>query len=90
MIVRVTLDLAVRKEFDYLVPIELEHLIEAGCRVKVPFGNRQLLGSVTAVLDESPHPGLKPITKVLRTQAPIKPLPMQMRFDADAKTEVAS
>ncbi len=84
MIVRVTLDLAVRKEFDYLVPIELEHRIEAGGRVKVPFGNRQLLGSITAVLDESPHPGLKPITKVLRTQAPITPKVLELaRWIAD-------
>lgn len=84
MIVRVTLDLAVRKEFDYSVPIELEHRIEAGCRVKVPFGNRQLLGSVTAILDKSPHAALKPITKVLRSQAPITPQILELaRWIAD-------
>ena len=45
MIARVTLEIALRKEFDYAIPEELAAQIEIGSRVKVPFGPRQVLGS---------------------------------------------
>ena len=38
MIARVTLEIALRKEFDYLVPEEFQDRVEIGSRVKVPFG----------------------------------------------------
>ena len=41
MIARVTLELALRKEFDYLIPPELEGQVEVGTRVQVPFGPRK-------------------------------------------------
>jgi len=49
----VTLELALRKEFDYLVPTELEGQVNVGSRVQVPFGARKVLGCVTAVAEES-------------------------------------
>jgi primosomal protein N' (replication factor Y) len=61
VIARVTLDLALGKEFDYLIPEELEDVVEVGARVKVPFAHRQVLGCVTALLETSPHPNLRPI-----------------------------
>lgn len=69
MIARVALDLAIHKEFDYSIPAQLEGQVHPGTRVKVPFGPRQILGSVTALLDSSPHAGLKPILKVLGEHA---------------------
>src|SRR5437870_317412 len=69
MIARVTLDLTLRKEFDYLIPAELSNQVEVGSRVKVPFATRQVLGSVTALVEESPHTNLKPILKVIGRQA---------------------
>ena len=36
MIARVTLEIALRKEFDYAIPPELAGRIEVGSRVKVP------------------------------------------------------
>src|SRR5205814_615257 len=36
MIARVTLEIALRREFDYLIPADLQHDIEVGTRVKVP------------------------------------------------------
>jgi primosomal protein N' len=51
VIARVTLDLALGKEFDYLIPDELEDVVEVGTRVKVPFARRQVLGCVTALLE---------------------------------------
>jgi primosomal protein N' (replication factor Y) (superfamily II helicase) len=40
VIARVTLDIALGKEFDYLIPAELEDVVEVGTRVKVPFAQR--------------------------------------------------
>ena len=68
MIARVTLDLTLRKEFDYLVPPEFLQEVEVGTRVKVPFNSRQVLGSVTAIADQSPHTNLRPILKVIGRQ----------------------
>lgn len=64
-IARVALDTAIRKEFDYEIPAEFEGRVDVGTRVKVPFGTRELLGNVTAVLSESPHSNLRPILKVI-------------------------
>ena len=73
MIARVTLDLAVRKEFDYLIPNEMEQNVCDGTRVKVPFGSREILGVVTAVLSESPHSNLREIIKIVGGQALVTP-----------------
>ncbi|HOB32031.1 MAG TPA: hypothetical protein PKH32_04025, partial [Verrucomicrobiota bacterium] len=47
MIARVTLEIALRKEFDYLIPDGLVGQIDVGSRVQVPFGARKVLGCVT-------------------------------------------
>ncbi len=73
MIARVTLDLAVRREFDYLIPNELENSVRDGTRVKVPFGAREILGVVTAILDESPHANLREIIKTVGGQSLVTP-----------------
>ena len=73
MVARVTLDVAVRREFDYLVPEELEPSVQEGTRVKVPFGPREVMGVVTAVLDESPHGNLREIIKTVGGQALVTP-----------------
>tara|TARA_B100001559_G_scaffold320894_1_gene334754 strand:+ start:3536 stop:5785 length:2250 start_codon:yes stop_codon:yes gene_type:complete len=73
VIARVTLDLAVRREFDYLIPNELEQNVCDGTRVKVPFGSREILGVVTAVLSESPHSNLREIIKIVGGQALVTP-----------------
>ncbi len=68
MIARVTLELALRKEFDYLVPPELAGQVEVGSRVQVPFGARKVMGCVTALAEESDRTRLKPILKVIGAQ----------------------
>ncbi len=73
MIARVTLDLALGKEFDYLIPAELAAQVEVGTRVKAPFAHRQVLGCVTALLEASPHPHLKPLLKVIGRQSHVSP-----------------
>jgi primosomal protein N' (replication factor Y) len=71
MIARVTLEIALRKEFDYAVPSELAGRIEVGSRVKVPFGSRQVLGIVTALAEESTHANLRSILKVIGQQSQV-------------------
>ncbi|MGA3180647.1 MAG: primosomal protein N' [Verrucomicrobiota bacterium] len=71
MIARVTLDLALGKEFDYLIPAEME--VQVGTRVKAPFAHRQVLGCVTDLLETSPHPNLRPLLKVIGQQPHVSP-----------------
>ncbi len=68
MIARVTLEIALRKEFDYAIPPEMAGKVDVGSRVQVPFGARKVLGVVTAVAEESAHARLKPILKVIGAQ----------------------
>src|SRR5262245_46502027 len=73
MIARVTLELALRKEFDYLIPPGLEEQVDVGSRVQVPFGARKVLGCVTALAEASDHARLKPIIKVIGAQTLVTP-----------------
>ncbi len=78
MIARVTLELALRKEFDYFIPPELAGQIDVGSRVKVPFGPRQVMGVVTALVENSPHTNLRAITKVVGKQTLVTPKILQL------------
>ena len=73
MIARVTLEIALRKEFDYLIPPELAGQVDVGSRVQVPFGPRKVSGCVTAIAEESAHARLKPILKVIGAQTLVTP-----------------
>jgi len=68
MIARVSLEIALRKEFDYAIPPELADRVDVGSRVQVPFGPRKVLGVVTAVAEESAQARLKPILKIIGAQ----------------------
>lgn len=78
MVARVALDLLLRKEFDYFIPPQLEGQVLVGSRVRVPFGSRLILGSVTALLRESTHDSLKSINKVIGEHAQIPPKVFQL------------
>lgn len=69
MIVKVIVDVPTKqvdRTFDYLVPTELEDMIEIGIRVQVPFGFRQVMAIVVEIANETDFEGgLKPINKVL-------------------------
>src|SRR5665213_1691546 len=73
MIARVSLEIALRKEFDYSIPAELAGQIEVGTRVQVPFGPRKIFGTVTALAEESARTKLKPIVKVIGAQTLVTP-----------------
>lgn len=57
----------VDRSFDYAVPAEWVAVIEKGCRVKVPFGPRNVLGFVVGLKHETEVPTnkLKPIAQIL-------------------------
>ncbi len=78
MVARVTLELALRKEFDYAIPPELEGLVDVGSRVQVPFGPRKVLGCVTALAEESGQARLRFIIKVIGTQTLVTPKVLQL------------
>ncbi len=73
MIARVTLEIAVRKEFDYSIPPELAGRMELGTRVKVPFGPRLVLGVVTALVETSPHTNLRPVSSIVGVSGMLTP-----------------
>jgi primosomal protein N' (replication factor Y) (superfamily II helicase) len=64
-IARVTLEIALHKEFDYGIPPELSAQVEVGTRVRVPFGPRLVLGCVTALVATSDHPKLRSIMSIV-------------------------
>ncbi len=73
MIARVTLEIALRKEFDYSIPAEFEGRVEVGTRVKVPFGHRTVVGVVTEIVGSSSQTQLRPIADVLGTRSLVTP-----------------
>src|SRR5512135_2375719 len=73
MIARVSLEIALRKEFDYLIPAGLAGQVDVGSRVQVPFGARKVLGCVTALAEESAHAKLKPILRIIGAQSLVTP-----------------
>src|SRR5215469_9358538 len=78
MIARVTLELALRKEFDYLIPPGLAEQVDVGSRVQVPFGPRKVLGCVTALAEESGQARLRYIIKVIGAQTLVTPKVLQL------------
>src|SRR6266705_4261468 len=84
MIARGSLELALRKEFDYLSPTALAEQVDVGSRVLVPFGPRKVLGCVTALAEESAQARLKPILKVIGAQTLVTPKVLKLaRWIAD-------
>ncbi|MBN2604452.1 MAG: primosomal protein N' [Bacilli bacterium] len=55
----------VDRTFDYLVPAELEEIIEIGQRVTVPFGPRLIMGYVLDLKENTEIGKLKSINKIL-------------------------
>ncbi len=64
-IVQVAVELSLNREFDYLVPDELESRVRLGSQVQVPFGRQMKYGYVTGFSRESSFANLKSIKKVI-------------------------
>ncbi|MFO7821860.1 MAG: primosomal protein N' [Lentisphaeria bacterium] len=65
-IAKVVINLSLDREFDYLIPPELNGLIRVGSRVSVPFGkgNSTRTGYVVSLAGSSAHPKLKQIASL--------------------------
>lgn len=65
----------VDRPFDYAIPTEWEELIDLGCRVKVPFGPRNVLGFVVGISEQSDVPveKVKAIAQILDIEAILTP-----------------
>ncbi|PAW78727.1 MAG: primosomal protein N' [Pedosphaera sp. Tous-C6FEB] len=84
MFARVTLEIALRREFDYAIPPELVGKVEVGTRVKVPFGHRQVMGCVTALVEQSTHTNLRHLTGIVGKQSLVTARVLQLaRWIAD-------
>jgi primosomal protein N' (replication factor Y) (superfamily II helicase) len=59
--VRVIIDRAIQREFDYSVPETLADRIDIGSRVRVPFRDKSALATVLATLEQSNAKGIRPI-----------------------------
>lgn len=64
-IARVVVDLALNREFDYLIPDSLRDAVRVGSRVRVPFGRGMRQGYVVALAEQSQFPHLKPLASVV-------------------------
>jgi len=65
MIAKVVVDVAVDKEFDYLIPDSLTAQVKLGSRVNLTFGPRKTQGYVVGFSQSSGHPKLKAIESVV-------------------------
>jgi len=65
MIAKVVVDVAVDKEFDYLIPDSLTAQVKLGSRVNLSFGPRKTQGYVVGFSHSSAHPKLKAIESVV-------------------------
>ena len=64
-IASVVVDLALDREFDYLIPDSLASQVDIGTQVEVPFGRTRKRGFVIGLKDKSEWPNLKPLGKVV-------------------------
>jgi primosomal protein N' (replication factor Y) len=73
-VARVALPIAVDELFDYAIPPALELLARPGCRVRVRFGPRQLVGVIAEIASEPRFAGrLRPLQRVLDAEPAIQP-----------------
>ncbi|WP_349814192.1 primosomal protein N' [Rheinheimera oceanensis] len=77
-VVRVALPVPLRQHFDYL--IASDQPCQIGCRVLVPFGNRQLVGIIWQLAPEDGFDAgkLKPVLQLLDTTPVLPPLLCQL------------
>ncbi|MDD5020444.1 MAG: hypothetical protein PHS61_08535, partial [Candidatus Omnitrophica bacterium] len=70
--VAVPVSLALDETFDYRVPAHCRALLAVGCRVRIPFGRRQLIGYVTAFKNSSRYEKkLKALSDCLDPHGPL-------------------
>ncbi len=61
----VSLPVPLNQAFTYRLPATLQHRVQPGCRVLVPFGARTLTGVVLRLHDQAPEASIKDLLKLL-------------------------
>ena len=74
----VVLEIPVDRQFDYLIPREIEGAVAPGVRVYVPFRSRRMGAYVVTVSEGAPHPGAQPILAVRDARPVIAPPVMRL------------
>ena len=64
-IAKVVVEIALNREFDYLIPGALASQVRLGSRVQVPFGHAMARGYVVGLSDHSDWPGLKTLDSLI-------------------------
>ena len=68
MFIQVVFEIPMEKAFDYAVPAEFMDKIFLGCRVKVSFGHRKMVGYIVGISDQSEVKKTKPILEIVDEQ----------------------
>jgi primosomal protein N' (replication factor Y) len=69
----VSLPIPLDQPFTYSLPATLEHRVQPGCRVVVPFGARKLTGVVVDVHTEAPGSAVKDVFRLLDEEPVLSP-----------------
>jgi len=79
-IASIRVDLSINREFDYMIPAQWTGQIIPGIRVKVPFGKRNVLGTVIEIKENtgSSEHDLKSIIELVGSSAVLSPALMQL------------
>lgn len=81
---RILIDRSEGRELDYAIPSEFRSRVEVGARVIVMVRNRKATGTVLRLLEESPVPGIRPITGVVGEEVSTSAVMMDLaRWIAD-------
>ncbi len=72
-VAKVIVEIALDREFDYEIPVDLASSIEPGSAVEVPFGKRFARGYVVGLSDRSAHGRLKAVHRVIGDRPLIAP-----------------
>ena len=83
-VAKVSVEVALDREFDYAVPEALRGSIAVGMRVEVPFGRRTVRGYVVGLADRSEVPVLKPVRRLIGDKPLVQPAILELaRWMAD-------
>jgi len=70
---RVVTDDPTDKELDYFIPAAWKSKVHVGSRIKVPLRNREVLATVTAIVDETEAPNPRAIAQLLSEKPILNP-----------------
>jgi primosomal protein N' (replication factor Y) len=83
-VVKVSVEVALDREFDYAVPESLRASVAVGMQVEVPFGRRTVRGYVVGLADHSDIPTLKPLRRLIGEKPLVAPAILELaRWMAD-------